>query len=101
MSHGHRLPKEKMICSGMRHWRAIASKYGKSIAQVVLRWLIQRNVVVIPKSIRKERIVENFSVFDFELAKEDMEKIAAMDTNTTCFFSHRDPKMVEWLSGLH
>ena len=80
---------------------AIASKYGKSIAQVVLRWLIQRNVVVIPKSIRKERIVENFSVFDFELAKEDMEKIAAMDTNTSCFFSHRDPKMVEWLSGLH
>ena len=80
---------------------AIASKYGKSIAQVVLRWLIQRNIVVIPKSIRKERIIENFNVFDFELTKEDMEKIAALDTNTSCFFSHRDPKMIEWLSGLH
>ena len=73
---------------------AIASKYGKSIAQVVLRWLIQRNIVVIPKSIRKERIIENFNVFDFELTKEDMKKIAALDTNTSCFFSHRDPKMV-------
>lgn len=80
---------------------AIASKYGKSIAQVVLRWLIQRNIVVIPKSIRKERIIENFNVSDFELTKEDMKKIAALDTNTSCFFSHRDPKMVEWLSGLH
>ena len=80
---------------------AIASKYGKSIAQVVLRWLIQRNIVVIPKSIRKERIIENFNVFDFELTKEDLKKIAALDTNTSCFFSHRDPKMVEWLSGLH
>ena len=80
---------------------AIAGKYGKSIAQVILRWLIQRNIVVIPKSIRKERIIENFNVFDFELTKEDMKKIAALDTNTSCFFSHRDPKMVEWLSGLH
>ena len=80
---------------------AIAGKYGKSIAQVILRWLIQRNIVVIPKSIRKERIIENFNVFDFELTKEDMEKIAALDTHTSCFFSHRDPKMVEWLSGLH
>ena len=52
-------------------------------------------------AIRKERIIENFNVFDFELTKEDMEKIAALDTNTSCFFSHRDPKMVEWLSGLH
>ena len=80
---------------------AIAGKYGKSIAQVILRWLIQRNIVVIPKSIRKERIIENFNVFDFELTKEDIKKIAALDTNTSCFFSHRDPKMVEWLSGLH
>lgn len=81
--------------------QAIASKYRKSIAQVVLRWLIQRNVVVIPKSTHKERIIENFDVFDFELSEEDMKLIAGLDTKTSLFFSHRDPKMVEWLGGLH
>lgn len=81
--------------------QAIASKYRKSIAQVVLRWLIQRNVVVIPKSTHKERIIENFDVFDFELSQEDMKLIAGLDTKTSLFFSHRDPKMVEWLGGLH
>lgn len=76
---------------------SIATKYNKSVAQIVLRWLIQREVAVIPKSVRKERIIENFNVFDFELASEDMEQIATLDTKKSCFFSHRDPKMVEWL----
>lgn len=80
---------------------AIAGKYQKTVAQVVLRWLIQRYVVVIPKSTHKERIIENFDVFDFELTKEDMERIASLDTNTSSFFSHRDPEMVEWLSKIH
>lgn len=78
----------------------MAAKYGKSVAQVVLRWLIQRNVVVIPKSVRKDRIVENFDVFNFELSGEDMARIASLDTGESQFFSHRDPKMVEWLSGV-
>lgn len=76
---------------------SIASKYGKTIAQVILRWLTQRGVVVIPKSVRKERIVENFNVFDFELSAEDMDAIKALDSKVTSFFDHRDPVMVKWL----
>lgn len=76
---------------------SIAKKYHKSVAQVVLRWLTQREVVVIPKSVRKERIVENFNIFDFELSQQDMESIATLDTNQSLFFSHRDPAMVKWL----
>ncbi|MDQ8739103.1 aldo/keto reductase [Paenibacillus sp. LHD-38] len=75
----------------------IAEKYNKSVAQVVLRWLTHREVVVIPKSVRKERIIENFNIFDFELDNEDMESIAALDTKQSLFFSHRDPEMVKWL----
>ena len=76
---------------------SIGEKYNKSVAQVVLRWLTQREVVVIPKSVRKERIVENFNIFDFELSQEDMESIAKLDTKESLFFSHRDPEMVKWL----
>lgn len=75
----------------------LAEKYNKSVAQVILRWLTQRGVVVIPKSVRKERIIENFDIFDFELSQEDMEKIATLDTKESLFFSHRDPEMVKWL----
>ncbi len=75
----------------------IGNKYGKSIAQVVLRWLTQRGVVAIPKSVRKERMEENFNIFDFELSAEEMEIIKTLDTKTSSFFDHRDPVMVKWL----
>ena len=76
---------------------SISKRYNKTIAQVILRWLIQRGVVAIPKSVRKERIEENFNIFDFELSAEDMEAIKSLDTKTTAFFDHRDPTMVKWL----
>ncbi len=76
---------------------SIAGKYEKTVAQVILRWLTQRGVVVIPKSVRKERIVENFNIFDFELSVEDMDAIKALDTKVSSFFDHRDPTMVKWL----
>ncbi|MFD0829012.1 aldo/keto reductase [Neobacillus sp. M.A.Huq-85] len=76
---------------------SIAEKHNKSVAQVVLRWLTQRGVVVIPKSVRKERIIENFNIFDFELSQDDMEKIATLDTKQSLFFSHQDPEMVKWI----
>lgn len=78
--------------------QSIANKYHKSIAQVVLRWLIQRNIVVIPKSTHKERMAENFSVFDFELSPQDMDQIKSLNTDSSSFFSHRDPEMVRRLS---
>ncbi|MBS4194165.1 aldo/keto reductase [Lederbergia citri] len=76
---------------------SIAEKYNKSVAQVILRWLIQRGVVAIPKSVRKERIIENINIFDFELSQDDMEKILTLDTKDSLFFSHRDPEMVKWI----
>ena len=76
---------------------SIAGKYKKTVAQVILRWLTQRGVVVIPKSVRKERIVENFDIFNFELSGEDMNAIVALDTKQSLFFDHRDPKMVKML----
>ena len=77
--------------------RSIAGKYKKSIAQIILRWLTQRDVVAIPKSVRKERMEENFNIFGFELSGEDMEAIKTLDTNASSFFDHRDPAMVKWL----
>ena len=76
---------------------SIGKKYNKSIAQVVIRWLAQRGIIAIPKSIRKERIKENFNIFDFELNADDMEAIKTLDTNTSLFFDHQDPAMVKWL----
>lgn len=76
---------------------AIGKKYDKTIAQVILRWLTQRGVVAIPKSVRKERMAENFSIFDFDLDAEDMEAIKTLDSKTSSFFDHRDPAMVKWL----
>ena len=76
---------------------SIAGKYRKTVAQVILRWLTQRGVVVIPKSVRKERIVENFNIFDFELSSEDMDAMISLDMKVSSFFDHRDPEIVKRL----
>lgn len=78
---------------------AIGEKYGKSVGQVVLRWLFQRGIVSLAKSVRKTRMTENINILDFTLTDNEMTQIAAMDTATSAFFSHRDPAMVEWLAG--
>ena len=78
---------------------SIGSKYNKTIAQVILRWLTQRGVVAIPKSVRKERMEENFNIFDFDLSSGDMEAIKSLDTKTSSFFDHRDPAMVKFLGS--
>ncbi|HWU95319.1 MAG TPA: aldo/keto reductase [Sphingomonas sp.] len=77
--------------------QSIGDKHGKSIAQVVLRWLNQRGIIAIPKSVRRERMAENFAIFDFELDAADLEAIAMLDQKESSFFDHRDPAMVKWL----
>lgn len=77
---------------------AIGEKYGKSVGQVVLRWIFQRGVVSLAKTVRKSRMAENISVLDFALTEEEMLQITALDSATSAFFSHRDPAMVEWLT---
>ena len=74
----------------------IAAKYNKTVAQVILRWELQRGIVIIPKSVHIERMEQNFNVFDFELSKEDMITMASLDKKQSSFFSHTDPAMVEW-----
>lgn len=80
--------------------KEIGDKYGKIVAQVILRWHLQRGIVVIPKSTHLERMKENFNVFDFELAQEDMDVISKLDKNESSFFSHQDPSIVEWFGKL-
>ena len=76
---------------------SIAARHNKSVAQIILRWLLQRGIIVLSKSIRKERMIENISVFDFELSTEDMAAITTVDTRTSRFFDHHNPEMVKWL----
>jgi 2,5-diketo-D-gluconate reductase A len=78
--------------------QAIADKHGKTVGQVVLRWVVQRGIVALAKSVRKERMVENLAIFDFELDPDDMNKITTLDTGASSFFSHRDPAIVKWMS---
>lgn len=76
----------------------IGARHGKSVGQVVLRWLVQRGIVALAKSVRKERMAENIAIFDFTLDDTEMARIAALDTNTSSFFSHRDPAIVKWMA---
>ncbi len=78
--------------------QSIADKHKKSVGQVVLRWVVQLGVVALAKSVRRERMAENIAIFDFELDSDDIAKITTLDTGTSSFFSHRDPKMVKWMS---
>lgn len=77
--------------------QGIGRKHAKSVAQVVLRWLVQRGIVAIPKSVRKERMAENFAIFDFELDRDDVAAIGTLDQKASSFFDHRDPEKVKWL----
>jgi len=78
---------------------SIAEKHQKSVAQVILRWLVQRGIIALSKTVRKERMIENISVFDFELSAEDMAAITTLDTKTSSFFDHRNPDVVKWLGS--
>jgi len=77
--------------------KSIAAKHKKSVAQVILRWVIQRGIIALAKTTSKDRMTENISVFDFELSAEDMATISTLDTKTSSFFDHRNPEMVKWL----
>jgi len=88
--------RDEMFTNGLLD--SIAQKHHKSIAQVILRWLIQREIIAIPKSAHVDRMAENFAIFDFELNEEDMNAIATLDKKHSSFFDHRDPAMVKWLS---
>lgn len=78
---------------------SLATKYNKSVTQIILHWLTQRGVVVIPKSVRKERMMENFNCLDFEIEANDMEIIKSLDTKTSLFFDHRNPEIVKWMGS--
>lgn len=78
---------------------SIAAKHGRSVAQVILRWVTQRGIIALAKSVRKERMLENISALDFELSAADMAAITTLDTKTSSFFDHRDPQMVKWLGN--
>lgn len=80
--------------------KAIGEKYGKSVGQVILRWLVQRGIVPLAKTVNKSRMEENINIFDFELSQEDLAEIAKMDTKTSMFFNHRDANMIEYLANL-
>ena len=80
--------------------QSIGEKHNKSIAQVILRWLYQRGIVSLAKSVHEERIKENFDIYSFELDNDDMKKIETLDTKTSSFFSHQDPGIIEWFGQL-
>lgn len=80
--------------------KEIGGKYGKTVGQVILRWLVQRGIVPLAKTVRKERMLENINIFDFILSEADMEQISTLDTKTSMFFNHQDPQVVEMLAGL-
>ncbi|MFM0488169.1 aldo/keto reductase [Paraburkholderia graminis] len=80
------------------HLMAIAHRHGKTVGQVVLRWLVQRGIVALAKSVRKQRMLENLAIFDFQLSEEDMQSMATLETGKSSFFSHRDPAIVKWMS---
>ncbi|MEN9701167.1 MAG: hypothetical protein RIR55_482 [Bacteroidota bacterium] len=79
--------------------KIIAAKYNKTVAQIILRWITQRGIVVIPKTINKTRMIENFNIFDFELSNDDMESIKSLDTKASLFFDHRNPDIIKWMAN--
>jgi len=77
----------------------IGNKYNKTVAQVIMRWLLEQEIVVLAKSIKPERMVENLNVFDFSLSDDDKQKIASLNEGESQFFSHADPKMIKWMAS--